>query len=161
VFTKEENLELCFKKAKCVTYEQLMTCRVINDFGLFVLIWLVQLIIYPSFEFTAASRFASWHLKYTGLITVFVVPLMFAQVGLLAWENSLFFSWKSATGAILVVSCWLVTFTLSVPTHSKLQAIGNDLETVRWLVLTNWPRTICWSLVLLLSLQSWWRGFWE
>ena len=119
-----------------------MTCRVINDFGLFVLIWLVQLIIYPSFEFTAASRFASWHLKYTGLITVFVVPLMFAQVGLLAWENSLFFSWKSATGAILVVSCWLVTFTLSVPTHSKLQAIGNDLETVRWLVLTNWPRTI-------------------
>jgi len=48
--------------------------RVAVDFGMLILIWLVQLIIYPSFQYSARESFIQWHEKYTGLITLVVLP---------------------------------------------------------------------------------------
>ena len=58
------------------------TLTLLADFGLVVLIWIVQLIIYPSFHVVANDAFAAWHKTYMALISYLVIPLMFGQVGL-------------------------------------------------------------------------------
>jgi len=78
----------------------ILMCRVAFDFGMLVLIWLVQLIIYPSFEFTDKDAFLGWHEKYTGLITVVVLPLMLGQLGLTLYQLTLdcnFYTFGSRT----------------------------------------------------------------
>ena len=122
------------------------------SFGLVVLIWLVQVIIYPAFAEIAPDRFARWHSGYTRAVTWIVMPLMLGQVVLIGW---LLFArpgpWAFlATGMVAVA--WVATFTLSVPAHEKLRAGGLDGGVVRRLVATNWIRTVAWSLAFLLLL---------
>jgi len=138
----------------------LQVSRVAVDFGMLILIWLVQLIIYPSFEYSARDSFVQWHEKYTGLITLVVLPLMLAQVSLAVVQIfSGDRSWETLTALGLIAFCWLVTFALSVPAHNQLQAIGNDVDTVRWLVLTNWLRTIAWTAVSALSIKQFYEMY--
>ena len=126
--------------------------RVAFDFGMLVLIWLVQLIIYPSFEFCDKETFTFWHEKYTGLITVVVLPLMLGQLALTGYQLTQDRSWSTIACIALIAVCWIVTFTLSVPAHNQLQTVGNEIEVVRWLVLTNWLRTIAWTAISILSI---------
>ena len=131
----------------------LLMFRVAVDFGMLVLIWLVQLIIYPSFEFSDKETFLLWHEKYTGLITVVVLPLMLGQLALTGYQLTQDRSWSTIACMILIAVCWVVTFTLSVPAHNQLQTVGNEVEVVRWLVLTNWLRTIAWTAISILSIR--------
>ena len=50
------------------------------DFAMFVLIGLVQVIVYPVFREIPADRFAKWHPRYCNQIGWFVLPLMIAQL---------------------------------------------------------------------------------
>ncbi len=126
--------------------------RQLTDFGLLVLIWLVQLIIYPSFLYVAESEFKSWHYRYTGLITLFVAPLMFGQLG--AYGGLLLFAttWDTWVGLCLISIAWLATLVLSVPCHDKMQKAGYERATILRLVQTNWIRTAAWTLVFALDL---------
>ncbi|MEQ9363414.1 MAG: hypothetical protein RIF32_04185, partial [Leptospirales bacterium] len=49
-------------------------------FGLVVLIWLVQLVIYPAFMYADAEQFTDWHRVYTERVSLVVVPLMLGQL---------------------------------------------------------------------------------
>ena len=131
----------------------LLMCRVAVDFGMLVLIWLVQLIIYPSFEFSDKETFTFWHERYTGVITLVVLPLMLGQLVLTGYQLTQDRSWSTILCMVLIAFCWIVTFTLSVPAHNQLQAAGNDVEVVRWLVRTNWLRTIAWTAISILSIR--------
>ena len=131
--------------------------RILLDFGLFILIWLVQLIIYPSFRYCEFAHLRSWHNAYTGWITVFVVPLMFGQVGVVLWQLGFDFSLWHAMSAALVLGCWVVTFCWSVPQHSKIAAATDRSRSdpaIHQLVLSNWPRTLGWTLVLGLGIAD-------
>ena len=55
--------------------------RLLVDFGLLVLIWIIQLIIYPSFLFYRAKELITWHKMYTKAIALIVIPLMLGQLG--------------------------------------------------------------------------------
>ncbi|MBU3984539.1 MAG: hypothetical protein KJ985_13980, partial [Proteobacteria bacterium] len=48
-----------------------------------------------------------------------------------------------------IVLIWLATFSLSVPCHRQLQNHGKVLSTINRLVVTNWIRTLLWSLLFL------------
>lgn len=126
------------------------------DFGLVVLIWLVQLIIYPSFLQVAPERLLDWHAKYTQRMGCIVAPIMFAQLGLSIvglWQTGTALAWLDLT---LVLSCWVLTFTLSVPLHQRIAAGESDPEILRRLVLTNWPRTLVWTFLGgLAAWESW------
>ena len=50
------------------------------DFGMFVLIWLVQLIIYPVLDEVSIEKFSKWHEIYCRRIAFVVLPLMIAQL---------------------------------------------------------------------------------
>ena len=120
------------------------------NFGLLILIWLVQLVIYPSFKHWDRRSFARNHAWYTGAITWVVLPLMFGQVGMLVVH------WSPDAGGIIISQCllvaiaWLATFSMSVPLHRRLQQ-GWDMQTIDRLVISNVLRTIAWTIVFLLD----------
>ena len=126
--------------------------RLLTDFGLVVLIWLVQLIIYPSFRHMSEATIKSWHPRYTGLISLFVIPLMFGQVGLHVQALLGDGDWRNWIAAALILVCWLSTFLQAVPLHGQLDQLADSAHAREQLVRVNWPRSICWSLVFLLTL---------
>ena len=126
--------------------------RLMIDVALWMLIWLVQLIIYPSFLHTDQKPFKAWHNSYTGRITIFVAPLMFSQTGIYTWQSFSRGRWDDWAGLALVTITWLCTFVLSVPCHDRMQREGYSQDVIQRLVTTNWPRTAAWNLVLLVDL---------
>ena len=126
--------------------------RLLFDFGLLVLIWLVQLVIYPSFQFYQKESLLKWHQKYTFGISVVVIPLMFGQlitaiIQLVKAQNTF-----TVISIILIVLVWAVTFSKFVPMHSKISNGDTSKEILQKLVKLNWSRTILWSLLFIWSL---------
>ena len=126
--------------------EYLPAIRTAVDAGMVVLILLVQLIIYPSFHAIDDGIFSSWHRKYVAAIGFIVIPLMLIQAGCIALLLLTVASWSHILSAAAVLGAWIVTFTLSVPCHRKLENQGKDPEIIARLIHTNWLRTGCWII---------------
>jgi hypothetical protein len=134
--------------------DSLNELRQLIDFGLVVLLWLVQWIIYPSFLQVAPERLVKWHAQYTLRMGYIVMPLMFGQLGLsvlAVWQVGGGLGWLDL---LLVLSCWGLTFGFSVPLHQQIAAGESHPKVLTRLVLTNWPRTLVWTLIFAL-------GFWR
>jgi hypothetical protein len=123
-------------------------------FGMVVLIWTVQLIIYPAFASIARDRFRAWHARYTRSVTYIVLPLMLAQASLLGCVVASRPGVGNVAAAAMVAIAWLTTFLVSVPAHEALQQRGPDDVVIRRLVGTNWIRTVAWTLAFVLSLAA-------
>jgi hypothetical protein len=107
------------------------------------LIWVIQLLHYPGFHYVDV-QFLDFHRFHSARISILVIPLMLAELttaALLAMENPQRYGWN-LLGVVLI---WLSTFLLSVPLHNQL-AEARNTAWISQLVLTNWPRTILWSL---------------
>lgn len=124
----------------------------IVDFGLVVLIWMTQLVVYPSFTYYSESSLADWHVKYTSAITFIVMPLMLAQVAFHAYDLFYDFSWLGLLGIVLIALAWSNTFFYAVPLHKNISEGNEILKSAHELVRINWYRTILWSGVFLVSL---------
>ncbi len=128
--------------------------KLLFDFGLLVLIWMVQLIIYPSFSYYPKSNLYRWHKKYTLRLGYIVIPLMLGQLILAVLEMFTEFSVLKMFNLGLVVMVWLLTFLQFVPIHLKISThIITDLL-LQKLVHLNWSRTILWTLVFMISCVS-------
>lgn len=118
------------------------------------LIWLIQLVHYPSFRFVNASEFSAFHRFHSFYITFIVGPAMGLELLtgiLLVQKNDTPFLTLNLG---LILGIWIFTFFVSVPLHNRLEK-SKSADLIQWLVLSNWPRTILWSLrsgALLLSL---------
>ncbi len=125
--------------------------RILVDFGLVVLIWLVQLCIYPAFTYFEEKNLQKWHATYTWRITLVVLPLMFTQ--LLVSIYQLFIDVDSFTLSyfLLVLLTWILTFTIYVPLHKKIDTQKNKILTSSKLVSLNWLRVFLWMLIFLLN----------
>ena len=82
------------------------------DFAMFVLIGLVQVIVYPVFREIPVDRFARWHSRYCNQIGWFVLPLMIAQV--IDSASTCFFVGDDLAWArlLFVLFAWLITCLL-------------------------------------------------
>ncbi|WP_340199513.1 hypothetical protein [Ascidiimonas sp. W6] len=123
--------------------------RLMVDFGLVVLIWMVQLIIYPGFRHYQEARLLYWHPKYTSLITFVVAPLMLGQLflhSLQLFENN---NWYTLISFVLVLFTWILTLTQAVPLHKNLTDGTHIPESTEKLIRTNWNRTALWTLIFL------------
>jgi hypothetical protein len=118
--------------------------QVIVDSGLFVLIWLVQLVLYPSLRFIEEDNFRSWHSRYCALMGLVAAPLMLIQVAIevLMLENEI--RWPRILGIGMI---WAITFSLSESCHQRLHQNGRSMATILWLIRTNWIRTIICTLL--------------
>ena len=121
------------------------------DFAMFLLIWLVQMIIYPVLNLISEEKFSVWHAIYCKRIAYFVLPLMIAQLfesatacffigGILIWAK-----------LICILSAWIITFLISAPYHQKLSKGGKDTDVIIRLISTNWFRTMLWTFILIIS----------
>ena len=119
------------------------------SFGLVVLIWLVQLVIYPAFASIALERFSRWHAGYTRTVTWIVAPLMLGQAGLIGWLVAVRPGALTIIASLSVAVARAVTARGAIPLHDRLQAIGPDPELVRSLVTVNWIRTAAWTVAFL------------
>ncbi|MDQ8201799.1 hypothetical protein [Pelagicoccus sp. SDUM812003] len=119
------------------------------DFGLCVLIWLVQLVVYPSFRYIEKTNFAAWHARYTNAQGFIAGPLMVAQLALALISLGLTKSVHSTSYVALVAATWVVTFSRFVPLHRALQRSGKRSETIESLLRLNWLRVGLWSVIAL------------
>ena len=112
------------------------------------LIWLVQIAHYPSFKNVGPEVFQSFHAAHTVRTKKVVAVPMIVELAtsvLLVWLPPI------PNGALLLLSVgllfviWVSTFLLQIPCHEEL-AKGFDPKVHRQLILTNWIRTICWTL---------------
>ena len=116
------------------------------DTGLLVLIWLVQLVIYPGFRVVEAGTFRSWHAQYTHRMGWVVIPLMFGQLGChaaLAWGSPTCPAVLLALAGVIVA--WVLTFVKAVPLHRQLSRQGKDPTAIDRLVRVNTWRTVAWT----------------
>jgi hypothetical protein len=123
------------------------------------LIWFVQVVHYPQFARVGAERFTHYQSEHVRLTTwVVALPMLVEAV------TSVALVWKPPGqdlalacwgGLSMVIVIWVATAVLQVPRHNALAA-GFDSEAHRGLVLSNWIRTIAWSLrgVLVLILLN-------
>jgi len=124
------------------------------DFGLVVLIWMVQLIVYPSFLFYKGTQLITWHTKYTPRITKIVAPLMFAQLSLSVFGLFQGITAYSILYAALVLSMWILTISVFIPIHEKIQEGSASTDLLQRLVRTNCYRTAVWTFIFLLTLAK-------
>lgn len=140
--------------ADFMTTDLLEQARLIFDTAALVLIWLVQLVIYPVFMRMTRANFQAWHPVYTQRVTLVVFPTMLGQLattGLLLLHAP---DWTVWTNAILIALAWAVTFLLAVPIHTKIEQVENHLSLAKRLLKINWGRTVLWTLVWLITLVA-------
>jgi hypothetical protein len=120
---------------------QLVTCCFMTG-----LIWVIQLVHYPSFVYATRESFTAFHDFHSTRITWIVGPVMTLElvtaVALCLSSAASAFWWLNLGG---VMAIWACTAFLSVPYHNQLSA-AFSAEAASALVTTNWPRTILWSL---------------
>lgn len=128
--------------------ETLLGVQLLSTFGMFALIWLVQLVLYPAFLFIEPNRFFAFHTLHTARITWIVGPLMLAELasslGWLLSKPDVF----SALGFFLVFVIWINTAFSSVPLHGRLATERNPEQRnllAERLIRTNWIRTWAWT----------------
>lgn len=134
--------------------------QLLIDFGLVILIWMTQLVVYPSFEYFGEERLMQWHERYTTAISIIVMPLMLGQVTMHGYALYADFSYLRLINIFLVGLTWVNTFLVAVPLHGKISAGEEVIASAKKLVRINWYRTVIWTLVFILNLFLENRGLW-
>ncbi len=128
--------------------------RLLLDFGLCILIWMVQLIVYPSFAFYNNTQLLTWHKTYTKAIAFIVIPLMLGQLGIAIYQVFLVQNSYTLVSIVLVVFLWGITLLKFAPMHQQISEGNTQIQLLKTLVQTNWIRTIIWTLLFVLSSAS-------
>ncbi len=128
--------------------------RLLFDFALVVLIWLVQIIIYPGFKYYSSEDLIEWHDRYTRRITFIVIPLMLGQLVL----STLILFYQPTAYSIgtmaLLFTIWLLTFLFFVPQHRDISKGRISVGKLDLLIKTNWWRTAFWTIIFVWTLVT-------
>ncbi len=125
--------------------------RLIIDFGFLILIWMVQVIMYPAMYSIKRKNFAKWHEKYSTLISYFVAPLLFIQTGLITYQLLFLFDILLIAELALLSIIWVTTFFVAIPLHNQMNLEHRRKFLIQKLIGVNWIRTACWSLLFICS----------
>jgi len=108
-------------------------------------IWPTQHVTYPLFQFVGPDQFLAYHLFYNQRITlVVIIPgflFFLAPLALLVFRPPSVPLWAAIVSAALGGLALLVTATLEIPRHMRLQQEGKTDTLIRELILYNWVRT--------------------
>ncbi|MCR9288410.1 MAG: hypothetical protein NXI23_13615 [Bacteroidetes bacterium] len=124
----------------------LLTTYTAISWMLLGLIWVIQLVHYPAFQWIEEGRFFEFHKHHTRSISIIVAPLMVLELGLAFWlAYSECFQLLHTLPLTIVLLIWASTFFVQIPIHHKLSK-GKNTDLIRRLVQTNWFRTILWTV---------------
>ena len=134
-------------------YELLLNVNFISTSVMVGIIWVIQLLHYPSFHFINEKKYVEFQYFHMRRISFIVIPAMlleFASASLLAY---FFRSSLTIILLALLLGIWGITFIFFTNMHQKLTT-GYDQTTVDTLVKINWSRTALWSLRLIILLST-------
>jgi len=127
----------------------LLLIHVASTLSMTGLIWFVQIVHYPLFSAVGEATFTRYETKHQRLTSFVVGPLMLAELSTLVLllglaPSNLDYRFL-VMGGILLAIIWISTIMLQMPLHQELSnAFHADHH--QSLVLTNWIRTIAWTL---------------
>ncbi len=118
-------------------------------------IWIIQRVHYPSFLYVSEDNFKNFETFHIKRITPIVAITMLIELTTATFlvtrhHNLLYINF------ICLVFIWMSTFIFSVPLHKQLTN-QYSIKLINKLILTNWPRTILWSIrsiLLIILLQN-------
>ena len=114
-------------------------------------IWVIQLVHYPSFHFVELKQYTTFQRFHMARISYVVIPAMLTELFtlILVVISMDQIDILVLASAILLIFIWLMTAVFFSGVHQKL-TLGYDQTTVDKLVKLNWGRTLLWTLRLLL-----------
>lgn len=111
-------------------------------------IWVVQLLVYPTFCTVSAEAWRTHHDSHSARITPIVLPAMAIELlaaTLLAISRPAALPTSLvAANLVLAVATWVMTAYVAWRFHGPLGR-AHDATTCARLVRANWGRTIVWS----------------
>ena len=125
--------------------------RLLLDFGLVVLIWIIQRIVYPSFLHYKTQNLIVWHNVYTSRFSTIVIPLMLSQLAISIYQVIVVTNLYTVISIVCIVLIWASTFLQFVPIHSQISKGIVSEKILISLVKKNWTRTILWTLLFIFS----------
>ena len=112
-------------------------------------IWFVQIVHYPLLSVVpveSASGVASEHQRRTGWVVMLPMTVEgFTTLALLKWVPNGVAWWVPWLNGVFLAVALGCTVFLSVPRHARMAA-EPDEKVGHELVITNWPRTIAWTI---------------
>ena len=114
-------------------------------------IWIIQLVHYPSFHFIELKQYTIFQRFHMSRISYVVIPAMLTELFtlILIVISMDQIDTLVLASAILLIFIWLITAVFFSGAHQKL-TLGYDQTVVDKLVKLNWGRTLLWTLRLLL-----------
>ena len=117
--------------------------------------WFAQIVHYPLMNCVGPDKFVAYELQNTQRTGWVVGPAILVEgltaVAVLLRPPRGVLPLQTWLGFGLLAVIWLSTFFLQVPKHNQLTR-GFDDQVHRTLVVTNWIRTVAWSLRGVLTL---------
>jgi hypothetical protein len=135
-----------------VNYELLLNVNFISTSAMVGIIWVIQLLHYPSFHFINEMKYVEFQHFHMTRISFIVIPVMFLELTSAILLGYFFRSILTIILIIILVGIWGVTFIFFTNIHQDLTK-GYDSNIVNWLVKINWCRTALWSLRLIILLS--------
>ena len=112
-----------------------------------IVIWIVQLWIYPHFRSVSEPEFRDFHATHCRRITYFVWPMFFELLlcGGIVLQVGPRSGWLIQISGILLV--FGATAFFAIPEHNRL-GLGKHPASIERLIRTNWVRTLSWTALL-------------
>tara|TARA_B100001758_G_C17863943_1_gene330448 strand:- start:20 stop:424 length:405 start_codon:yes stop_codon:yes gene_type:complete len=114
-------------------------------------ILITQIVTYPLFK-KKQNNFTVFHKEYVRRISLIAATFMILELLVVIillvnnFEDNLI-----KLLAVLIIIIWTSTFVFQVPLHNHL-SIKQDLKKINILIQSNWIRTVCWCLKLMISI---------
>ena len=112
-------------------------------------IWFVQIVHYPLMATVPPASFTTYAIAHQRLTTWVVGPAMLVEaitsVLLVRWQPSGVQPTIAISGLLLIIFIFYRTGFVQVPQHRRLATEYNQ-EICRKLVISNWWRTIAWTM---------------
>ncbi|MGK0367234.1 MAG: hypothetical protein ACI9QD_000368 [Thermoproteota archaeon] len=123
-----------------LTFIHLSSCLLMTG-----VIWMVQIVHYPTFKFIDYKSFTLFSAFHAKSISSIVIPLMLIEIATAAILIIQFPGIALFINFILLLITWGVTFLVSMPLHKELQR-QQSTRSIEKLINSNWVRTSLWTL---------------
>ena len=133
-------------------FDDLLMIHIISTSIMVGVIWVMQLVHYPSFKYVKESDYIIFQKYHMSNISYIVFPVMFTE---LITALLIFFSGEKSLFFVLSLIClfliWVITGVLFTKYHSILKE-GKDLMIIEKMIKANWIRALLWTMRLIMIL---------
>ena len=133
-------------------FELLLKVNLLSTSVMVGVIWVIQLLHYPSFHFINEKKYIDFQHFHMQRISFIVIPVMLIELASALLLSYFFRSSLTIILLALLLGIWGITFIFFTNMHQKLTN-GYDRANVDNLVKINWSRTALWSLRLIILLS--------